>query len=59
MSARDATQRLANVGLSPHLIGNGFVVGQDPPPGTPIDDGGQCRLTLARPPRRQSVSAEP
>jgi cell division protein FtsI (penicillin-binding protein 3) len=56
MSARDATRKLANVGLSLHLIGDGFVVGQDPRPGTPIDGGGLCRLTLARVPIRQPAS---
>ncbi len=48
MSARDATRRLVKVGLSARLAGSGVVVAQDPPAGSPVIEGGVCRLTLAR-----------
>jgi cell division protein FtsI (penicillin-binding protein 3) len=51
MSAREAMRKLVKVGLAARLTGDGFVVSQDPAPGTPIDDVDVCRLTLARSPR--------
>ncbi|HEY7171360.1 MAG TPA: penicillin-binding transpeptidase domain-containing protein [Vicinamibacterales bacterium] len=57
MSAREATRTLVKLGLTARLAGDGFVVAQDPQPGSPIDEGGVCRLTLARAPARVLVSA--
>jgi cell division protein FtsI (penicillin-binding protein 3) len=57
MSARDAMRRLVKVGLSARLVGDGFVVAQDPSPGSPIQEGGLCRLTLARTPARRAGGA--
>jgi cell division protein FtsI (penicillin-binding protein 3) len=48
MSARAALHRLASVGLSAGLSGDGFVVNQEPAPGAPIEEGIRCRLTLQR-----------
>jgi cell division protein FtsI (penicillin-binding protein 3) len=48
MSARAALHRLAAVGLSAGLSGDGFVVNQEPAPGAPIEEGARCRLTLQR-----------
>ena len=31
-----------------HVTGDGFVVEQDPAPGTPVDVGAGCRVVLAR-----------
>jgi cell division protein FtsI (penicillin-binding protein 3) len=59
MSAREATRTLVKLGLTARLAGDGFVVAQDPPPGTPLEEGGVCRLTLARAPARVLVSAAP
>lgn len=48
LSARMALHRLVAVGLSARLSGDGFVVSQEPPPGTAIEEGTECRLTLQR-----------
>ncbi|MGE3511384.1 MAG: penicillin-binding protein [Vicinamibacterales bacterium] len=48
MSAREATQVLSRVGLTPRLVGDGFVIAQVPPAGSPIDTGAECRLVLGR-----------
>jgi cell division protein FtsI/penicillin-binding protein 2 len=47
-SARDAMRRLTALGLIVRMTGDGFVVSQQPPAGTPIEPGGVCRLVLAR-----------
>jgi cell division protein FtsI (penicillin-binding protein 3) len=57
MSAREAMRTLVKLGLTARLSGDGFVVAQDPQPGAPLEEGGVCRLTLARAPTRLSVSA--
>jgi cell division protein FtsI (penicillin-binding protein 3) len=59
LSARAALHRLAAVGVAARLSGDGFVVAQDPPPGTAIEDGAQCRLTLQRSPLSSSSGQEP
>jgi membrane peptidoglycan carboxypeptidase len=48
MSARDAMRALAVVGLSPRVTGDGFVVSQEPAPGTPIDPNADALLVLDR-----------
>lgn len=48
LSAREATKRLANYGLSARIQGDGFVTVQNPAPGTPVDEGDVCHLTLTR-----------
>ncbi len=48
LSARAAIRRLAHLGLVARVRGNGIVVEQDPPAGSPLDQGGACRLTLER-----------
>lgn len=48
LSARAATQRLARYGLSARIHGDGFVASQNPPAGTPVEDGQVCQLTLSR-----------
>jgi len=35
------------------MEGDGFVAAQDPPPGTPVEEGSVCHLTLARVVARQ------
>ncbi|HVC19558.1 MAG TPA: penicillin-binding protein [Vicinamibacterales bacterium] len=50
LSARDALQELARVGMTATLEGNGVVVDQDPAPGARIEPGAACRLTLKRVP---------
>jgi cell division protein FtsI (penicillin-binding protein 3) len=57
LSARDAMRKLAQVGLTPTMQGAGFVVGQDPDPGTPVETVRVCRLILQRAPARQTASA--
>ena len=57
MSAREAVRKLAKLGMSPRLVGDGFVVSQEPPAGAPIDGDGVCRLMLQRWPSRPAGSA--
>jgi cell division protein FtsI (penicillin-binding protein 3) len=57
MSARQAMRKLTQFGLSARMQGDGFVVAQDPQAGTPIVEGGVCRLVLARPVVRQNAEA--
>jgi cell division protein FtsI (penicillin-binding protein 3) len=60
MSARDAMRTLVALGLSGHLTGDGFVVAQDPPAGTAVEDGAVCRVVLKRrQPDRQARAARP
>jgi cell division protein FtsI (penicillin-binding protein 3) len=56
MSAREAVSKLAKLGMTARVSGDGFVVSQDPKPGMPLEQGGVCRLVLARtPPRSRSA----
>jgi cell division protein FtsI/penicillin-binding protein 2 len=50
MSARDATQTLVRLGVSPQVNGNGFVVNQRPAAGTALDDVDSATLWLDRRP---------
>ena len=47
LSERDAVRALARAGLTARLSGHGFVVAQEPPPGTPATRGGVCAVALA------------
>ncbi len=49
-SARDALRLLARVGLEARLSGSGVVARQSIAPGTPIEPGAVCRLSLTRDP---------
>jgi beta-lactam-binding protein with PASTA domain len=57
LSAREATQKLAHLGLIARIAGDGFVVFQDPPAGTPVETVTVCSLTLERSPARLLASA--
>jgi beta-lactam-binding protein with PASTA domain len=57
LSAREATQKLARLGLIARVAGDGFVVFQDPPAGAPVEAVTVCRLTLQRSPARLLASA--
>ncbi len=48
LSARDAMRSLAQLGMTPRLRGTGMVVDQKPAPGTRIEAGAVCTLTLER-----------
>lgn len=48
LGAREAMRKLTKFGLRARMDGDGFVVTQDPLPGTVIDQGQICHLTLAR-----------
>jgi membrane peptidoglycan carboxypeptidase len=56
LSARDAARILAQVGVAARLLGDGLVLDQEIPPGTPIDQGLSCLLRLHR---RLPSSPEP
>jgi cell division protein FtsI (penicillin-binding protein 3) len=57
MSARDAIRQLMKGGLNARLSGDGVVVSQDPPAGTPLEPGMVCRLVLDRSAARRSPTA--
>jgi cell division protein FtsI (penicillin-binding protein 3) len=48
LSAREAVRKLVRIGLNARVSGNGFVVSQQPEPGSPLEDGGLCTLVLSR-----------
>jgi cell division protein FtsI (penicillin-binding protein 3) len=48
LSARDAMRTLAALGLSPRVSGDGFVVSQNPAPGSPLVQDSECLLILDR-----------
>ncbi len=48
ISAREAVDTLAHIGLTTRLLGSGFVVNQTPAPGTPIERGEEAVLWLER-----------
>jgi cell division protein FtsI (penicillin-binding protein 3) len=48
LSGREALRVLSRLGLTPRLTGEGVVIGQDPLPGSPVEPGGPCRLSLGR-----------
>jgi membrane peptidoglycan carboxypeptidase len=56
-SAREAVRMLVKAGLVARVSGDGFVVSQDPPAGTPVEPGTVCRLTLDRAPARHPANA--
>jgi len=57
LSARDAVRRLVKLGMSARVTGDGFVVSQTPPAGSPIDGDAVCRLTLERWPTRHAAAS--
>jgi cell division protein FtsI (penicillin-binding protein 3) len=60
LSARDAMRTLMKLGLSARMSGQGIVLAQDPPPGTPFEGGETCRLQLGRRPALpQAADAQP
>ncbi len=59
MSARDALRVLGKIGMSGQLVGVGYVVAQRPAPGSPIERGGSCRLSLDRQPSREAPPGLP
>jgi len=48
LSGREALRRLVQLGVSPRLSGDGFVVEQRPEAGTPLGDAADYELHLAR-----------
>jgi cell division protein FtsI (penicillin-binding protein 3) len=59
LSAREALQALARLGMSPRLHGDGLVVEQRPAPGTPIDGDVTATLWLEREPPIRLASHTP
>jgi cell division protein FtsI (penicillin-binding protein 3) len=56
LSGREAIRVLAGLGIGVRVNGDGLVVAQDPPPGTPLDACAYCRLSLRRPAVSHSVT---
>jgi cell division protein FtsI (penicillin-binding protein 3) len=56
LSGREAIHVLAGLGIGVRVSGDGLVVAQDPPPGTPLDSCAYCRLSLRRPTVSNSVT---
>jgi cell division protein FtsI (penicillin-binding protein 3) len=48
LSLREALVRAREMGVPVEVLGSGYVVRQDPPPGIPLVAGQQLRLELAR-----------
>jgi len=59
LSAREAIRTLVRIGLNPRASGDGFVVSQQPPPGSPLEPGAPCQLFLSRTPPRPTETAGP
>jgi len=59
MSAREAVRKLVTVGMIARVSGDGVVVAQDPPAGTPLERDAVCRLTLERWPRHAAAANHP
>ncbi len=57
LSARAAMRKLMQFGLNARIDGDGIVTDQEPQPGTPVDKGTVCRLTLARVAAHPAASA--
>jgi cell division protein FtsI/penicillin-binding protein 2 len=57
LGARDAVRRLGKSGFITRVAGDGFVVSQDPNPGTTLEPGAVCRLVLERAPAHHSLSS--
>ena len=51
LDAREALRTLARLGVSTRLVGSGFVVRQEPEPGTTVDRTLPARLWLERLPQ--------
>lgn len=58
LSARDAMRTLVQLGLSARITGDGFVVSQDPPAGSPVEAGGICHVVLERTQAAHRAGAE-
>ena len=50
LSAREALRTLTSIGMTARISGAGFVSGQSPAAGTPLQAGEACTLTLTRRP---------
>ena len=57
LSARNALRKLSRFGITARMVGDGFVTGQEPAPGTPVDGRTVCRLTLGRSTTHASAGA--
>jgi cell division protein FtsI (penicillin-binding protein 3) len=58
LGGREALKALARLGLVARVTGDGLVLEQDPPAGTPVQQGAGCRLLLGRAvPRDQPARA--
>jgi cell division protein FtsI/penicillin-binding protein 2 len=57
MSARDAVHTLAKLGLAARISGDGFVISQDPPAGSPLEAITISHVVLDRAPGKPADSA--
>jgi beta-lactam-binding protein with PASTA domain len=48
LSAREALRTLAQIGLTAHVTGDGFVIDQRPEAGATLERGDTCTLKLQR-----------
>ena len=55
LSAREAVRTLVRLGMTARVSGDGFVVSQDPAPGTPLESEGVCKLVLERMPAKRTA----
>ena len=59
MSAREAMRTLLKLGLTARMSGTGFVLSQDPPPGSPFEEGDACRVELGKAALAPAAEVEP
>lgn len=57
LSARDAVRTMVQHGLTPRLVGAGFVLAQTPRAGSALEPGTDCRLVLGRSQARREDEA--
>jgi cell division protein FtsI (penicillin-binding protein 3) len=55
LSAREAIRKLAAIGMTARVSGDGFVTSQDPEPGAAAEPDSTCRLVLERSPIRRAT----
>jgi cell division protein FtsI (penicillin-binding protein 3) len=56
LGGREALSVLTRMGLAPRLVGDGVVLEQAPPAGTPVEHGMSCRLILGRTASREPAA---
>jgi beta-lactam-binding protein with PASTA domain len=59
LSAREALRALSRIGMTAKMSGDGVVVDQNPEPGSALERGNACALTLGRRPMIAATGGQP